>query len=42
MFGPWDPATFEVEDSAFCYIQMENGQCFSKVLIIVNYIKLEN
>jgi predicted dehydrogenase len=25
VFGPWDPATFEVEDSAFGFIQMENG-----------------
>lgn len=25
MFGPWDPATYEVEDSAFGYIKMENG-----------------
>ncbi|WP_163538079.1 Gfo/Idh/MocA family oxidoreductase [Gracilibacillus sp. YIM 98692] len=25
MFGPWDPETFEVEDSAFGYIKMENG-----------------
>ncbi len=25
MFGPWDPATFEVEDSAFGYIKMEDG-----------------
>jgi predicted dehydrogenase len=24
-FGPWDPATFDVEDSAFGFIQMENG-----------------
>ncbi|WP_240421292.1 Gfo/Idh/MocA family protein [Paenibacillus periandrae] len=24
-FGPWDPETFEVEDSAFGYIKMENG-----------------
>jgi predicted dehydrogenase len=23
--GPWDPATFEVEDSAFGYIRMKNG-----------------
>lgn len=25
MFGPWDPSTFEVEDSAFGLIKMENG-----------------
>ena len=25
MFGPWDPDTFEVEDSAFGFIKMENG-----------------
>ena len=25
MFGPWDPKTFEVEDSAFGFIKMENG-----------------
>lgn len=25
MFGPWDPKTFDVEDSAFGFIQMENG-----------------
>jgi predicted dehydrogenase len=25
LFGPWDPETFEVEDSAFGYIKMENG-----------------
>ena len=25
MFGPWDPETFEVEDSAFGMIKMENG-----------------
>jgi predicted dehydrogenase len=25
MFGPWDPRTFEVEDSAFGYIKMKNG-----------------
>lgn len=24
-FGPWDPETYEVEDSAFGYIKMENG-----------------
>lgn len=24
-FGPWDPKTFEVEDSAFGFIKMENG-----------------
>jgi predicted dehydrogenase len=24
-FGPWDPATFETEDSAFGLIRMENG-----------------
>lgn len=25
MFGPWDPNTFEVEDSAFGYIKMSDG-----------------
>ncbi|UPG62607.1 Gfo/Idh/MocA family protein [Metabacillus endolithicus] len=25
LFGTWDPETFEVEDSAFGYIKMENG-----------------
>lgn len=25
MFGPWDPKTFEVEDSAMGYIKMKNG-----------------
>ena len=25
MFGPWDPATYEVEDSAFGMIKMEDG-----------------
>lgn len=25
IFGPWDPETFEVEDSAFGYIKMKNG-----------------
>lgn len=25
IFGPWDPATFEVEDSAFGFIKMKNG-----------------
>ncbi len=25
MFGPWDPKTFEVEDSAFGYIKMKDG-----------------
>lgn len=25
MFGPWDPETFQVEDSAFGYVKMENG-----------------
>ncbi len=25
MFGPWDPATFEVEDSAIGFIKMKNG-----------------
>lgn len=25
LFGPWDPKEFNVEDSAFGYIQMENG-----------------
>lgn len=27
MFGPWDPNTYEVEDSAFGMIKMENGAC---------------
>ena len=25
MFGPWDPKSFEVEDSAFGFVKMENG-----------------
>jgi predicted dehydrogenase len=25
LFGPWDPKTFEVEDSAFGFVKMENG-----------------
>ena len=25
MFGPWDPKTFDVEDSAFGFIKMKNG-----------------
>ena len=25
MFGPWDPDTYEVEDSAFGFIKMKNG-----------------
>jgi predicted dehydrogenase len=25
LFGPWNPETFEVEDSAFGFIKMENG-----------------
>jgi predicted dehydrogenase len=25
IFGPWDPKTFEVEDSAFGFVKMENG-----------------
>ena len=25
MFGPWDPETYEVEDSAFGFIKLENG-----------------
>lgn len=25
MFGPWDPKTYDVEDSAFGFIKMENG-----------------
>jgi len=25
LFGPWDPKTWEVEDSAFGFIKMENG-----------------
>ncbi len=25
VFGPWDPKAFDVEDSAFGFIQMENG-----------------
>ncbi len=27
MFGPWDPETFDVEDSAFGLIKMKNGAC---------------
>jgi predicted dehydrogenase len=29
MFGPWDPKTYEVEDSAFGFIKMENGATIS-------------
>ena len=25
IFGPWDPATYEVEDSAFGFVKMANG-----------------
>jgi predicted dehydrogenase len=25
IFGPWDPSTYDVEDSAFGFIKMENG-----------------
>lgn len=25
LFGPWDPRTYEVEDSAFGFVKMENG-----------------
>lgn len=25
LFGPWDPTTFDVEDSAFAFIKMEDG-----------------
>ena len=25
MFGPWDPETFQTEDSAFGFVKMENG-----------------
>nr|WP_052702798.1 Gfo/Idh/MocA family oxidoreductase [Paenibacillus beijingensis] len=25
IFGPWDPDTYEVEDSAFGFVKMENG-----------------
>ena len=25
LFGPWDPKTFDVEDSAFGFVKMENG-----------------
>ena len=25
MFGEWDPKTYEVEDSAFGFIKMEDG-----------------
>ena len=25
VFGPWDPKTFEVEDSAFGLVKMKNG-----------------
>lgn len=28
LFGPWDPAAFDVEDSAFGMIKMENGATF--------------
>lgn len=29
LFGPWDPKTWEVEDSAFGFIKMENGATIS-------------
>lgn len=29
MFGPWDPRTYEVEDSAFGFIKMQNGATIS-------------
>ncbi len=29
IFGPWDPETYEVEDSAFGFIKMENGATIS-------------
>ena len=29
MFGPWDPETYEVEDSAFGMIKMEDGSCIN-------------
>lgn len=29
LFGPWDPETFEVEDSAMGYIKMKNGAAIS-------------
>ena len=29
LWGPWDPKTYEVEDSAFGFIQMENGATIS-------------
>ena len=25
LWGPWDPATYEVEDSAFGFVKMKNG-----------------
>lgn len=28
-FGPWDPETYEVEDSAFGFVKMENGATIS-------------
>lgn len=29
LFGPWDPETYEVEDSAFGMIKMANGACIN-------------
>lgn len=29
MFGPWDPKTYEVEDSAFGMIKMKDGSCIN-------------
>ncbi|CAK4834032.1 unnamed protein product [Aphanomyces euteiches] len=29
LFGPWDPKNFNVEDSAFAFIKMENGATIS-------------
>lgn len=40
MWGPWDPKTYEVEDSAFGFIQMENGATvFLEASWILNMIK---
>lgn len=40
LFGPWDPATYDVEDSAFGFIKMKNGATiFMEVSWILNIAK---
>lgn len=39
MFGPWDPETFEVEDSAMGFIKMKNGATISLTAAwAINYL----